>query len=113
MGGSQGGNHNQSGGNLQSCKVKSTLDERTFGRIAIHKYNLDMFEHYKVELGASYFPLDDGCNGLTKSSSKDPRPQMKRLKTFVNSFQDFTRISVSLVKSDPFHNPFIGVTTPP
>ena len=100
MGGSQGGNHNLSGGNLQSCKVKSTLDERTFGRIAIHKYNLDMFEHYKVELDASYFPLDDGCNGLTK---KEPRSQMKRLKTFVNSFQDFTRISVSLVKSDPFH----------
>ena len=66
----------------------------------LHRYNLDMFEHYKVELDASYFPLDDGCNGLTK---KEPRSQMKRLKTFVNSFQDFTRISVSLVKSDPFH----------
>ena len=59
-----------------------------------------MFEHYKVELDAWYFPLDDGCNGLTK---KEPRSQMKRLKTFVNSFQDFARISVSLVKSDPFH----------
>ena len=50
-----------------------------------------------------YFPLDDGYNELSKSSSKEPRSQMKRLKTFVNSFQDFTRISVSLVKSDPFH----------
>ena len=72
-----------------------------------------MFEHYKSELGALYSSLNDGCNELTKSSSKEPRSQMKRLKTFVNSFQDFIRISVSLVKSDPFHNPFIGVTTPP
>ena len=59
------------GGISNLVKSRALLDERTFGRIAIHKYNLDMFEHYKVELDALFFPLDDGCNGLTK---KEPRP---------------------------------------
>ena len=44
----------------------------------LHRYNLDMFEHYKVELDALYFALDDGCNGLTKSSSKFTNEKIKK-----------------------------------
>ena len=42
--------HKLSGGNLQSCKVKRALDERTFERIAMHRI---LEEYHTVEFDSA------------------------------------------------------------
>ena len=63
------------GGNLQSCKVKRTLDERTFERIAILRLSPD----YTVELhsiilvGIQYeISLSDGPHGSVFIDEPNP-----------------------------------------
>ena len=103
-------------GNLQSCQVKSSWDERTFERIAIHRI-LDEYQTVEFDsvilVEVQYeMSLDDAPRGSLSPhlTSWLQTPQSSRL--LGRTVLKMAKISVSLVISGPSLGPSESFGTP-